>query len=200
MLTIDISESLIIKMSTCYLDELLIRYSAPTLAGIKTGNLFAVAKRLDHKLKNSIVQFNSQAKQKNIRLIPIKCLKNRTLLYIYRPKFLEKDFKCKTCRYFLGNLGYPVEKPAACLREYISRLSESHEFLHEIGFFLGYPAEDVVGFMKQGPKKAKYNATWLVYSDVASAQHTAKTYKTCSKIYYTNWQKGKSIEKLTVPI
>ncbi|MGB4610025.1 MAG: DUF3793 family protein [Saccharofermentanales bacterium] len=187
-------------MSTCYLDELLIRYSAPTLAGIKTGNLFAVAKRLDHKLKNSIVQFNSQAKQKNIRLIPIKCLKNRTLLYIYRPKFLEKDFKCKTCRYFLGNLGYPVEKPAACLREYISRLSESHEFLHEIGFFLGYPAEDVVGFMKQGPKEAKYNATWLVYSDVASAQHTAKTYKTCSKIYYTNWQKGKSIEKLTVPI
>ncbi|NLI72497.1 MAG: DUF3793 family protein [Bacteroidales bacterium] len=187
-------------MSTCCLNELLIRYSAPTLAGIKTGNLFAVTKRLDKNLKKSIAQFNFQANQKNIRLIPIKCQANRTLLYIYRPKFLEQDFRCKTCKYFLGNLGYPVEKASACLREYISRLSKSHEFLHEIGFFLGYPAEDVIGFIKRGPKEAKCNATWLVYSDVTRAQHTAKTYKTCSKIYYTNWQKGRSIESLTVPI
>lgn len=187
-------------MSNCCLNELLIRHSAPTLAGIKTGNLFAIAERYDEKLKKSVTLFNSGARKKNIRLIPIKCQENRTLLYIYRPDLLEQDLKCKKCRCFLANLGYPVEKTEACVREYILRLSESPDFLHEIGFFLGYPAEDVISFIELGPGEAKCNATWLVYSDVAGAKSKAKAFKTCSEIYYDNWQKGKSIESLTIAV
>ena len=187
-------------MSACCLDELLIRYSAPTLAGIKTGNLFAIKGKLDNKLKESIAQFNSKAKQKNICLIPIKCQGCRTLLYIYRPKLLAQDLKCQKCKCFLRELGYPVDRSSACVREYISRLSESPEFLHEIGFFLGYPADDVIGFIQQGPKQAKCNVTWLVYSDVDRAKNIAKAFRTCSKIYYDNWQNGKSLDDLMVAI
>jgi len=49
---------------------------------------------------------------------------------------------------YLKELGYPVEKAVACVREYIDRLSKSSEFLHEIGFFLGYPADDVIRFYR----------------------------------------------------
>ncbi|MDI9470523.1 MAG: DUF3793 family protein [Bacillota bacterium] len=185
-------------MAACRLEESLIQHSAPSLAGIKTGNLFTVASRLGQDLKRTIAEFNSKMKHKGIRLLPMRCLGNRTLLYIYRPKLLEQDLKQESCRCFLCQLGYPVERSTACLREYISRLTSSRDFPHEIGFFLGYPPDDVIAFMEQGSQKATYSATWRAYSNEAEARKTCQAFKTCKRIYCTNWEKGKSIEQLTV--
>ncbi len=185
-------------MSECCLNESLVIHSAPTLAGIKTGNLFAVPQKFDQSLRDSITEFNSKAIKKNLRLVPIKAQTERTLLYVYRPRFLDNDFKCEKCRCFLKDLGYPVPETSACVKEYISRLSESSEFLHEIGFFLGYPSEDVIAFIERGPKEAKCNMGWCVYSDVCCAKRKAEAYRICSKIYYENWSNGKSIDNLIV--
>ncbi|MDI9497778.1 MAG: DUF3793 family protein [Bacillota bacterium] len=187
-------------MGACCLDDLLIRHSAPSLAGIKTGNLFTVAGRLDRKLKRSIAGFNVKMKRKHIRLIPIQCQGDRTLLFVYRPTLLEQDLMQESCRCCLCRLGYPVESGAACLREYISRLADSDEFLHEIGFFLGYPPDDVIAFMEQGSREAEYRAAWRAYSNVSEAKKTCQAFRTCRRIYCTNWEKGKSIDQLTVAV
>ena len=44
---------------------------------------------------------------------------------------------------------------------------------------LGYPSEDVSGFIKHGAKNSKCVGTWKVYGDEAEAQKKFKLYKMC---------------------
>lgn len=39
-----------------------------------------------------------------------------------------------------------------CVAELIRRVRHEEDFPHEIGLFLGYPSEDVSGFIKHGAK------------------------------------------------
>ena len=44
------------------------------------------------------------------------------------------------------------------------------QFPHEIGVFLGYPLEDVKGFIENKGKNFLYSGYWKVYSDVERAK------------------------------
>lgn len=44
-----------------------------------------------------------------------------------------------------------------------------HDFPHEVGLVLGYPLEDVRGFMADGGRGAVVTGRWKVYGDVESA-------------------------------
>lgn len=179
---------------------MLIKYAAPTLAGIKTANLFAIRSEFDLDLKKAISKFNQNVRAKNIRLLPIYHKAGRTLLYIYRPERLKKDISCELCRQRLELMGYPVEKPDACIKEYAGRLSRSKCFLHEIGFFLGYPSEDVIAFMECGPSKAKCCGCWKSYSNEEEAKKIFEQFKECRDTYYLSWKEGASVEELTLAI
>lgn len=180
------------------LDELIVRHSAPTLAGIKCANLFSVNLPFNWALSREVANINKKLMDKNIRLIPLVKADNRTLLYIYRPEALKKELNCSLCKSYLKEMGYCADNPDVCVKKLINRLENSDEFLHEIGFFLGYPAEDVIGFIEQGAKASKISGLWKVYSDVARAKKMFKAYKVCTDIYYNNWQKGVGIERLAI--
>lgn len=180
------------------LDELIVRHSAPTLAGIKCANLFSVNHAYDEELMREISMVNKRLISKNIRLIPLLKAENRTLLYIYRPEVLKRNLNCSLCQSYLKEMGYCAENPDVCVKRLINKLSESEEFLHEIGFFLGYPPEDVIGFIEQGAKASKMSGLWKVYSDVPRAMKMFRAYKVCSNIYYNNWLKGVEIERLAI--
>ena len=51
--------------------------------------------------------------------------------------------------------------PEQCLARLIERLKDADEFPHEIGLFLGYPPEDVEGFIQE-PNGQKYTGIWKV--------------------------------------
>ena len=53
----------------------------------------------------------------------------------------------------LREQGYDGLAPAGCLSRLRQRLTQEPEFPHEIGLFLGYPPEDVRGFMEHRPCK-----------------------------------------------
>lgn len=180
------------------LDELIVKHSAPTLAGIKCANLFSVNAPYDGELSREIANVNRKLAHKNIRLIPLLKAENRTLLYIYRPEELKRNLSCSLCKSYLKEMGYCAESPGICVRKLISNLKNSDEFLHEIGFFLGYPPEDVIGFIEQGPKASKMSGLWKVYSDVERAEKMFSAYKVCTDIYYHNWLKGVGIERLAI--
>lgn len=180
------------------LDELVVRHSAPTLAGIKCANLFSVNLPYDGELSREIAGINKKLAAKNIRLIPLFKADNRTLLYIYRPEALKKELNCSLCKSYLKEMGYCSENPGVCVRELMNKLRSSDEFLHEIGFFLGYPPEDVIGFIEKGAKASKMSGLWKVYSDVARAKKMFRAYKVCTDIYYNNWLNGVGIERLAI--
>ena len=78
------------------------------------------------------------------------------------------------------------------------RLQSAGEFPHEIGLFLSYLPEDVLGFICNGACNHKCVGCWKVYGDEQTARNIFEKYEMCSKIYSRQWQQGKSIEQLTV--
>ena len=67
-------------------EELLIRHCAPTLAGLKTANMFNCRYEDRHALNGAIRAFNKRLGKKGLRLMPIRYGEERALIYVYRPE------------------------------------------------------------------------------------------------------------------
>ncbi|MDU1833183.1 MAG: DUF3793 family protein, partial [Finegoldia magna] len=75
----------------------------------------------------------------------------------------------------LKSYGYPADNFNSSINFLKKRLLEN-EFPHEIGFFLGYPYEDVLGFINYNGKNECISGKWKVYSDVEKAKDIFKKY------------------------
>ena len=179
-------------------DQLLIRLCSPTLAGLKTGNLFTVDVEDRAKFNREICTFNHRLSCKGIRMIPVKYWGNHVMLYLYRPKLLRRDFANEEVCKILKEKGYSYENSDLCVAQLARHLAKDQEFPHEIGLFLGYPVSDVVGFMKSPEEGVKYTGFWKVYGDIDHALKTFEKYRKCTEIYSLAHKKGKSLEQLTV--
>ena len=179
-------------------EDLLIRHCSPTLAGIKTGNLFSCDCPCRKKLTKELCRLNKKLVPKGIRILPLRVCKGRALIYAYRPHALENDLTDCRARTLLFKYGYTPDCPSSCVLHLIRRLQSSGEFPHEIGLFLSYPPEDVLGFICNRACNYKCVGCWKVYGDEQAAKNVFHKYDVCSKIYAQQWQKGKSIEQLIV--
>ena len=72
-------------------DELVIRHCAPTLASIKTGNLFSWAYESEKELCASLRGLNERLTGKGLRVVPLRRREGRALIYVYRPGRLAQD-------------------------------------------------------------------------------------------------------------
>ena len=179
-------------------EDFLIRHCSPTLAGIKTGNLFSCDCPDKGSLTKALSGFNRKLVPKGIRILPLRVGKGRALIYVYRPHALENDLADPHARELLLSYGYRPENRNACVIHLIRRLRSAEEFPHEIGLFLSYPPEDVLGFIRNRACGHKCQGCWKVYGDEQKAKSTFEQYSQCSKNYFQQWKQGKSIEQLTV--
>ncbi len=179
-------------------EELLVKHCSPTLAGMKTGSLFACFFSTGDEMRACVRCWNRQLTGKGLRVLPLRFENNRALIYVYRPSRLEKDLRRDAASAILRECGYTEGTSDRCIIQLIKRLCECEEFPHEIGLFLGYPPEDVCGFIKYGASCCKCAGCWKVYGDVEKAKKTFLKYKRCTDIYCAQYAKGKSIERLTV--
>lgn len=72
-------------------EDALIRHCAPTLAGIKTGNLFTCTYDSRETLLESLRQLNRKLSGKGLRLLPLRFSSQKALIYVYRPDKLRRD-------------------------------------------------------------------------------------------------------------
>ena len=179
-------------------EELVVRQCAPTLAGIKTGSLFSCPCDSPEELRQEVRRINRLLAGKGLCLLPLRFDGSRALLYLYRPSRLRQDLEDAEAVRLLEESGYPCHSAGQCVACLIRRLRESDEFPHEIGLFLGYPPEDVRGFIENRAGCFKCVGCWKVYGDEQAARSIFEKYEMCSKIYSRQWQQGKSIEQLTV--
>ena len=82
------------------------------------------------------------------------------------------------------------------LNELLKRLSYCEIFPHEIGIFLGYPLEDVVGYEKYSGTKTKFSGAWAVYGNVAEAVKKMELYKKCSALCSSLLEAGNNFEAI----
>lgn len=181
-------------------EELLIEHCSPTLAGIKTGNLFSCQYNSINDVRNDIRYLNHILVPKGVRVVPMKFCNNRALIYVFRPSKLYYDLTDIQAYRILTDMGYNCQNVSECVAMLAEKLHKCQDFPHEIGLFLGYPPEDVSGFIENSGNNSKYTGCWKVYGDKNAAIKKFKSYKKCKDIYCNKWKNGTSIQRLTVVV
>lgn len=179
------------------LESLLIRHGAPTLAGLKTGTLFAFSFSDRQEMLTCFLYWNRRLLPKGLHLLPLGEYRGRTLIYLYRRSALSHDLQRSQADAILTAKGYPCPSPERCILHLRRRLATTDEFPHEIGLFLGYPLEDVRGFLRD-PAACKYSGCWKVYGDTGAARLLFAQFRACSLAYGQSLSRGIGPEQLAV--
>lgn len=181
-------------------EELLIRHCAPTLAGIKTGNLFSCPYEALDELMRDIRALNRMLVPKGLRVLPLRYMGSRALIYVFRPRKLRADLSRAAANEILRELGYGGLGSDQCVRELIGRFKGADAFPHEIGLFLSYPPEDVRGFMENKARNFKCVGCWKVYGDEKNALKRFLRYEKCTRQYCKQWACGVTLSGLAVAV
>lgn len=138
-------------------------HCAPVIMGIKISNLLSVSKEdemlVERILKGTKIDFCCLSKENN-RVTYILFRNPEFELYINNP-YVQRN---------LIQYGYydrSLETIFKILQnKYKSCIKSGEIFPHELGLFLGYPTEDVEGFIKNKGENYLYAGYWKVYKDV----------------------------------
>lgn len=180
------------------LEHFLIEHCSPTLARIKTANLFNYTYSSQQELQAYLDYYGPLLSAKGVKMEILQQGPKKALIYVYRPDCLRVDLDRPGVRRFLQKQGYQDWDCDGCLAYLKERIASSREFPHEIGLFLGYPLGDVVGFIVNEGQNSKCVGCWKVYCNACEAQKTFAKYDKCKKVYRQLFQDGRSLECLTV--
>ncbi len=177
--------------------ETVVRHCAPTLAGLKLGNLFCCKYEVLRELFCAVDTFNKMLNAKGVFFVVLRHKNNSALLYVYRKKRLEKLLQQKEVQEFLIGCGYRDFSLAGCLATLTHHLSQQ-DFPHEIGVFLSYPLPDIIAFIKNKGQNYKAVGCWKVYTDEENARRIFDLYKKCTRVYCERLLHNTDITRLTV--
>lgn len=179
----------------------LVRHCSPTLAGLKSGNLFNLfihneKDRRQHS--ESIAAWNRRLNSKDIYLAVLRADGPRALVYAYRRRMLIEDLGREDTAQFLLQYGYPQSDVEGAIEHLRSRIEGASPFPHEIGLFLGYPLHDVKGFIDNGGRACIHSGCWKVYSNKDQAQERFEMFRKCQSEYLDVFDSGTPVELLAV--
>lgn len=126
----------------------------------------------------------------------------KCLVLFYRPDKLEAHLRDEKLCALIKEYGYAHMDLARMLDRLAERVGSFEKrglgFPHEIGVFLGYPPEDVKGFIENEGQKYLMIGYWKVYSDLARARMIFKEYDRAKDCAVNEFLTGKSIREIAV--
>lgn len=182
----------------------------------------AIEDRRAHLL-SVIAQCNHELNPFGIHLSVLVWRPCGALVYACRPNSLATYLADPRAKTALTKEGYDTGNLSACLVHLASRITlasnnaaecacgqtrcaldhQAHcdngctcEFPHEIGYFLGYPYEDVHQFIVQHGENYKVFGAWKVYTNVEQALTTFDSYRACTQYLTYIYQQGCSLAQL----
>lgn len=132
----------------------------------------------DRSLKTLVTQlfvtYEQELRIQGIRLTWLSYSSQRLMLLVWRPVQCARLW-ARASADSLKHLRHLAHlSPCQCSAQVIFRLRSFYmglgSFPHEIGLMLGYPPEDVVGFIQSAGKDAKAQGLWKVYGNPLRAR------------------------------
>ena len=186
-------------MYSARFEEVVVRHCSPTLVGIKPACLISLDAAEYPRLPRTVGEYTRALGEKGLRFEVLCRCRRRFLVLVFRPKLLAEHLARPQAAQLLADADYPGDAPlSALLRRLRQRLLAGGDFPHEIGLFLGYPPEDVAGFMTNRGKNCKCVGCWKVYGDEYAARRRFAAYQSCTANYCRRRAGGASLEGLTV--
>ncbi len=186
-------------------EEKMLYYASPALLGRKQANLFSfpICRLTDYR--KEIETYRKELSPLGISVEYLYSRQQRVYLLIYRKDMLLQYLRQPAVKAFLIQEGYPPEVGEkasfdACLCTLRQHILEGNDFPHEIGFFFGYPPEDVFAFIREKGRNYKLVGDWKVYGDGKAALRTFRSYARCRKRLMEQAAAGASIVSLLTPV
>lgn len=168
---------------------------APLLKGIKAACMMNVN-------RNEVDQWSVVLADTGIEYKVLMTCNDRCLIIFYREPELKKHLGRREISRFLEKFGYDGPDLEGVLERLTERVressGESFGFPHEIGAFLDYPLEDVLGFIQNGGKRYLKTGYWKVYHNPERAEHTFRKYDCAKECAVREFLVGKRLRDITV--
>lgn len=136
---------------------------APLISGLKISNLLIISAE-DEALVRVILR------RSGISFFRLLRTGEKVTFLLFRKNPLEAYLKQQEVEAMLAEAGYAELSLGNILstfqKRYAHYMSAGGRFPHEMGLLLGYPAEDVKGFVENEGKNFLYSGYWKVYADV----------------------------------
>jgi len=179
----------------------IIYHGAPALMGLKQANLFSLPSSQLPEIRKEVAHYQKKLARLGISLQYLYCCCKRVFLLVYRKDKMISYLSQPSVSAFLRTEGYfgDISSPdflTLTLAHLRNRIARNEDFPHEIGFFLGYPVDDVFAFIREKGQHYKVCGFWKVYGNVASATRTFQSYELCREQLMTHAKTGASIFSL----
>lgn len=182
-------------------EAVLVRQCAPTLAGMKPGSIFCFNHSPLEVSRQKVCQWNKQLAPfgLTVQILLERPSSSSVIVFVYRHDCLEQMLSDDAYQRFLAEAGYERTNLDGLLEQLAQRLRTQPEFPHEIGVFLGYPLQDVIGFIENHGRNFTCCGFWKSYGDPAEMQVCFACYRRCIQTYVAMFEQGIPIERLAVP-
>ena len=182
----------------------LLTFASPALLGRKQANLFSFSIDCLTDYRKEIDRYKKELAPLGISVEYLYCKQNRVYLLVYRKDMMLQYLRQPAVKEFLIKEGYPANigeeeslyQTLCILRKHII---QGAEFPHEVGFFFGYPPEDVFSFIREKGQNYKLVGDWKVYGDGKAALRTFRSYARCRKRLMEQASAGADIVSLLTP-
>jgi len=135
---------------------------APLITGLKVSNLLIIPKGNEEVVKRIL----NRTGISYYRLIQTR---TKTTFLLFRRNELEEFLSDENVKNVFIRAGYKSLQIGKILRTFSLRyeayMQGDKSFPHEMGLLLGYPVEDVVGFVENNGKNFLYSGYWKVYEN-----------------------------------
>ncbi len=167
--------NIICNMDMKKIQSQLVLQCAPLIVGLKVSNLFVTEPKYLRALRIIL-------KRSDLSFYVLTSTENKVTCFIFRKKTLEAFLNKKENLCLLKSMGYNenlslTQKMYEFRRRYRSYQEGLTGFPHEMGVFLGYPAEDVIGFIEKKGQRYLYSGYWKVYEDVDTKKEIFEMYE-----------------------
>ena len=164
---------LTLKMDQKELNTQIAVQCAPLLSGVKISNILIVEK----KHRKEIFKIFSGTR---VSVYLLCASKDKVIFLLYHRPQMEKLLLQKEARKLLLELKYTSFRLGYVLREHAERyeryMKDKEAFPHEMGLLLGYPIEDIRGFMDNDGQNFLYTGYWKVYENLSEKLIVFETY------------------------
>ena len=147
---------------------------APVIVGIKISNLLTIsAKRLK--------ELSAILRKTNLSFRVIYPGRERLVILIYKEEELREYLEREEIKAFIRKCNYKSSDInqifPVFIKRYMKYMELKQDFPHELGVFLGYPIEDVEGFIINNGKNYLHSGYWKVYKDAEAKIRLFKSYE-----------------------
>lgn len=166
---------------------------APLIVGLKMSNLFIIR-------KNNLRSLCELLQRSKIRCRVLYVDEDRLTVLLYHPQMLIVYLQGRRARNLLIQEGYEQFDLEFVLLNFTRRYRQYRRgtlsFPHELGLLLGYPLDDVEGFIQNGGKNCLYTGYWKVYANVPAKRQLFRRYERAREELMEQMNRGVKIEQM----